>query len=145
MMWLPSMTYCLPCSYMTETQLHHIQKKMTSISLSKRGHSSKTSRAVVFCPRRFLGIGNHHLCNEQGIGGTLQFFKHIRSDSKLGTFLKIALDWTQLHAGVSFPILENTRLSLPHLEQGWFPATRTFLGSINANIQIPDRVLPGLL
>jgi hypothetical protein len=61
MMWLPSMTYCLPCSYMANTQLHHIQKKMTSISLSKRGYSSKTSRAVVFGPRRFLGISDRHL------------------------------------------------------------------------------------
>jgi hypothetical protein len=145
MMWLPSMTCCLLCGCMTKTQLHHIQKKMTSISLSKRGHSSKTSRAVVFGPRRFLGIGDRHLHCKQGIGGTLQLLKHIRSDSKLGTFLKIALDWTQLHAGVSFPILGNTRLSLPHLEQGWFPTIRTFLGSINTNMQIPNRVLPSLL
>jgi hypothetical protein len=97
MMWLPSMTHCLPCSHMTKTQLHHIQNKMTSISLSKRGCSSKTSRAVVFGPRRFLGIGDRHLHYEQGIGRTLQLLKHIRSDPKLGTFLKIALDWTQLH------------------------------------------------
>jgi hypothetical protein len=145
MMWLPSMTYCLPCSHMTKTQLHHIQKKMTSVSLSKRGCRSKISRAVIFGPRRFLGIGDRHLCYEQGIGGTLQLLKHIRSDSKLGTFLKISLDWTQLHAGVSFPILQKIRLSLLPLEQGWFPATRTFLGSINANMQIPNRVLPSLL
>jgi hypothetical protein len=129
MMWLPSMAYCLPCSYMTKKQLHHIQKKMTSTSLSKRGYSSKTPRAV-------------HLYHEQGIGGTLQLLKHIRSDSELGTFLQIGLDWTQLHAGVSFPILEKTRLSLPHLETGWFPATRKFLGTIDASIHIPTTVLP---
>jgi hypothetical protein len=35
--------------------------------------------------------------------------KHVRSSSQLGTFLQIGLDWTQLHAGVSFSILENTK------------------------------------
>jgi hypothetical protein len=76
-MWLPSMVYVLPCTHMPNTQLHHIQKKMVSISLSKRGYSSKTSRAVVFGPRRLLGIGDHHLYFEQGIGATLQLMKNI--------------------------------------------------------------------
>jgi hypothetical protein len=145
MMWLPSMTYCLPCSYMTKNQLHHVQKKMTSTSLSKRGYSSKTSRAVVFGPRRFLGIGDRHLYYEQGIGATLQLVKHIRSGSNLGTFLQIGLDWTQLHAGVSFSILENTITALPHLEHGWFPMIRKFLGSTNASIHVSTTVLPRLL
>ena len=140
------MTYALPCSsYMTKQQLHLAQKKMTSTSFSKRGYSSKTPRAVVFGPRRFLGIGDRHLYYKQGIVGTLQLLKHIRSGSKLGTFVQIGLDWTQLHAGVSFPILEETSLSLPHLEPGWFPTTRTFLGGIDASIHIPTTVLPRLL
>ena len=71
---------------------------------------------------------------EQGIGGTLQL-----------TFLQIGLDWMQLHAGVSFPILEKTSLSLPHLEPGWFPATSTFLSSIDGSIHIPTILLPRLL
>jgi hypothetical protein len=142
MMWLPSMVYCRPCSFMTKPQLHHIQKKIISISLSKRGCSSKTARTVVFGPRRFLGIGDRHLCYEQGVGATLQLLKHIRANSKLGDFLKICLDWTQLHAGVSFPILENTRRALPHLEQGWFVSTRTFLGTINASVHVLTIVLP---
>ena len=61
MMWLPSMTYALPYSYMTKKQVHLAQKKVTSTSLSKGGYSSKTPRAVVFVPRRFLGIGDRHL------------------------------------------------------------------------------------
>ena len=145
MMWLPSMAYALPCSYMTKAQLKTVQTKMTSTSLSKRGYSSKTPHAVVFGPRRFLGIGDRHLYHEQGIGGTLQLLKHLRSDSKLGTFLQIGLDWTQLHAGVSFSIMENTTRSLPHLETGWFPATRKFLGSVDASMHIPTTVLPQLL
>jgi hypothetical protein len=77
MLWLPSMTHCLPCGCMTKKQLNRVQMKMTSTSLSKQGHSSKTPRAVVFGPRRLLGIGDCHLCCEQGIGGTLQPLKHV--------------------------------------------------------------------
>jgi hypothetical protein len=112
---LRNMVHCLLCSFMTKPQLHHIQKKMILIRLSKRGCSSKTARAVVFGPRRFLGTGDRHLYYEQGIGATLQLLKHIRANSKLGDFLKIGLNWTQLHAGVSFPILENTRRALAGL------------------------------
>ena len=81
----------------------------------------------------------------KGIGGALQLLKHFRSDSKLDTFLQIGLRWTRLHAGVSFPILETTCLSLPHLEKGWFPATRELPGSIDASIHIPATVLPNSL
>jgi hypothetical protein len=141
-MWLPSMVYVLPCTHMTKTQLHHIQKKMVSISLSKRGYSSKTPRAVVFGPRRFLGIGDRHLYFEQGIGATLQLIKHIRSSSALGDFFQILLDWTQYHAGVSFSILDQTHRHLPHLEPGWVPGIRLFLGGLRANIFTPTMILP---
>lgn len=69
--------------------------------------------------------------------------KHVRSASKLGTFLQIALDWTQLHAGVFFSIFANTSVSLPHLETGWFPAIRKFLGSIGASIHFHQKQEPG--
>ena len=46
MMRLPSMAYCPPCTYMTKKQLHLVQKKMTTTSISKRVYSSKVPRAV---------------------------------------------------------------------------------------------------
>jgi hypothetical protein len=85
---------------MTKPQLHHVQKEMISISLSKWGHSSKTARAVVFGPRQFLGTGDRHFCYEQGIDATLQLLKHIRANSKLGDFLKIGLDCNLKRRGV---------------------------------------------
>jgi hypothetical protein len=145
MMWLPSCTYVLPCSHMSKTQLHHAQKKMITTSLSKMGYSSKMSRKVVFGPRRYLGIGMRHLYYEQGIEQTLQSLKHIRSDSPLGSFFQIGVDWTQLHAGVSYPILEKTQPSLPHLEPGWCTSMRDSLGNIDASIHLPTSVLPWAL
>jgi hypothetical protein len=119
---------------------------MVSTSLSKMGYSCKASRVVVFGPRRYLRIGLRHLYYKQGIGQTLQLLKHIRSDSNLGSFLQIGLDWTQLHAGVSFPIMENPQQNLPRLERGWYTSMREFLASIDASIYLlPTPVTPTLL
>lgn len=127
MRWIPSMTSdaacSLPyiCSYMPKKRLHHIyiQKKMVSISSSKRGYISKTPKVPSYSVHvaSLDGIGDHHVYFEhQGVGQTLQLLKHIRSAAKLGSFLQIGLDWTQLHAGVSFPILTRPKTALPHLE-----------------------------
>jgi hypothetical protein len=57
----------------------------------------------------FLCIGLHHLYPpEQGIGQTMQLLKYACSASKLGSLLQIGLNYTQLHDGVSYPILEHT-------------------------------------
>jgi hypothetical protein len=130
---------------MSKTQLHNMQKKMILTSLSKMGYSSKAPHAVVFGPHRYLAIGHRHLYYEQGIGQTLQLLKHIRSDSNLDSFLQIGLDWTQFHVGISFPTMEHTRQSLPHLERGWYTSMREFLGSIDASIYLPTPVTPILL
>jgi hypothetical protein len=102
------------------------------------------SLAVVFGPRQHLGIGDRHLRCKQGISRTLQLLKHVRAGSNLGALLQTGLDWTQLHAGVSFPIIEKTSIALPHLANGWFPVIRSFLGGIDVSLHLPTTVLPCL-
>jgi hypothetical protein len=75
----------------------------------------------------------------------LQFLRHIRSASLLESFFQIGVDWTQLHAGVSYPILEKTQPSLPHLEAGWCTSMHDSLGNIDASIHLPTSVLPRAL
>ena len=84
-LWLPSLAYYLPYSYMCKKPVHLVQKKMTSTSISKRGYSLQTLHAAVFGPQPFLRISNPHLYPEQAFGGTLQLLKHTRSYSKLDT------------------------------------------------------------
>jgi hypothetical protein len=72
----------------------------------------------------------------QATGGTLQLLKHVRSGNQLGAFLQIALDWTKLHAGASFRIVDQMTRSLP--------ATRSFLRSVNASMHVPAAALPRL-
>jgi hypothetical protein len=133
MMRPPSMTYCLPCSCMTKTQLYHIQKKMTSSSLLKRGHSSKTQTVPQHRRSPLVSRARHSWDSSAPQAHQVRLqARHLPQDCP-------RLDPTPHRS-----FLSDSRKH-PHLEQGWFPATRTFLGSINANVPIPNRVLPSLL
>jgi hypothetical protein len=67
--------------HVQEATSPHPTENSLNDSLSKIGYSSKTSRAVVFGPHRYLGIGLRHLYPNQGIGQTLQLLKHVCSAS----------------------------------------------------------------
>jgi hypothetical protein len=109
---------------------------MINAILLKMGFSSKTTRAVVYSPTKYLGIGLRHLGAEQGVQQTLLFLKRIRANQKLSTLLRIGLTWFQLQSGLTDPVLECPALDLPYLEIGWFRSLRQFLQSIQATIQI---------
>jgi hypothetical protein len=56
-MWLPSITFGFSSTTMAHRQLDQIQKPMINAILPKMGYSSKTTRDVVYGPRKYLGIG----------------------------------------------------------------------------------------
>ena len=144
-MYIPSITFGFGSTFMDDEQLDSIQKPMMNAILPKMGYSSKTSRDVVFGPRQFLGIGSRDLVTEQGVQQSLLLLKHIRSNQDLSTLLRIGLEWFQLHAGITRPILECTNLELPYLEPGWFNSLRQFLCSIHAEIHLAMGRVPQLL
>jgi hypothetical protein len=119
-MYIPSVTFGIGSTLMNLEQLDNIQKPMINAILPKMGFSSKTCRHVVFGPRKYLGIGARDLVKERGVQQILLLLKHIRSDQDLSTLLRIALEWFQLQAGITSPILECPNLKLPYLEDGWF-------------------------
>ena len=72
------------------------------------------------------------------------FIKHWRTPSNISTLLRICLHWWQFVAGISTPILEDTRIKLPHLdeESKLISSMRHYLGSINAQIEADDPGVP---
>jgi hypothetical protein len=117
-MWLPSITFGFSSTTMNYRQLDAIQKPMIDAILPKMGYSSKMTRDVVFRPRKYLGMGLHHLGPEQGVQQTLLLLKHIRANQQLSTLLRIGLSWFQLHAGINQQILECPDIEVPYLETG---------------------------
>jgi hypothetical protein len=135
-MWLLSVTFGFSSTTLNYRQLDAIQKLMINAILPKMGYSLKTTRDVVFGPRRYLGIGLRHLGPEQGVQQTLLLLKHLQANHKLSTLLRIGLTWFQLHAGITEPVLECPDTYIPYLEIGWFRSLRQFLCSIQAEIHV---------
>jgi hypothetical protein len=144
-MFIPSITFDLGSTLMDATQLDKIQKPMMNAILPKMGYSSKTCRHVVFGPKKYLCVGARDLAPERGVQQALILLKHVRSDQDLSTLLRIGLEWFQLHAGVTRPILECPDLEIPYLEVGWYRELRTFLCSINAKIHLEMGRVPQIL
>ncbi len=142
--YLPSIGYPLPASSLTRSQLEKVQCKAMSIIVPRCGFNRNTKKEILFGPLSLGGANFRHLYIEQGIGQVTTFLKHVRSQSKTGKLFQIALSWFQLAVGVSFPILENTRQALPHLESRWLASLRIFLASQNASIHLLDPYIPHL-
>ncbi len=120
---------------MTKKQLHHVQKKMTSTSLSKRGCSPKTPRAVVFGPHLYGGLAMRPLWVEQIIQQSQIVIKHLRCPGDCNKMFRIALTWAQLNTGMGFHLLEYPSISVPHLECKWFNSMREGLAAIKGSIE----------
>jgi hypothetical protein len=81
----------------------------------------KTTRDVVYGPRKYLGIGLRHLGPERECN-TLLLLKHLRANTKLA-HLRIGLAWFQLQSGITQPILECQRHTSIF---GWFRSLDSF-------------------
>ena len=66
-MYLPSMTYRLGNSFLTQTELEDIEKQPLSQILSKCGINNKTSIIIVSGPQSLGGHSYRPLYQEQGV------------------------------------------------------------------------------
>ena len=134
--YLSSMTYPLAVSSFSEEDLHNIQRHAIHMILPKCGMNRKSKRALVYGPISHGGYGFHHLWAKQGMLTTMMFIKFWRYDNQISRLLEATMQWAQYQAGVSFHILENTVIDLPHLESKWINCLRKFLQKIKGCIQL---------
>ena len=79
------------------------------------GYNRNMPREAVFGPKALGGIGMTDLFVEQGRAKCIKLLEHIRNMDSIGRLMRIALDWTQLTAGVGFSVLEHPGRSTPLL------------------------------
>lgn len=142
--YLPRIRYTLAITHFTRKELEKIQKGAVRAVLSKIGFNRSTARAVVFAPPWFGGLGMRQLYVEQGVAQLETFIRHIRSETRLGDLIRIALGWLQVQAGISEAIFADTSRKLPYLTPGWLVSIREFLSTCNGSMQIlhADTSLP---
>ena len=129
---------------MSFRQLDEIQRKAMSIMVARCGYNRNTKKEILYGPLELGGANFRHLYIQQGVGQVTTFIKHWRLQSTAGKLLRIALEWFQIQAGVSFSILTDVKRSLPHLESKWIGSLRDFLAKYDMYLQLDNVAIPKL-
>jgi hypothetical protein len=78
---------------------------------------------------------------EQLVQQSQAVLKHLRCQGENHDMLLIMMAWAQLATGMSFQLLSSPELPVPHLECEWWQCIRTGLASINAQIEMTERLV----
>ena len=141
--YLPSVTYPLASSSMTEKQLTEVQKTAMSIIVARCGFNRNTKKEILYGPKALGGAEFRHLYVEQGICQVTAFIRHWRSRSTIGIMLRIAVAWIQLAtAGVHYSVLNHVVEDLPHMESKWFTSLRKFLYRVRGKFRLDEPAIP---
>jgi len=131
--YIPTVSYPLPATHIPPHLLYDAQSSATTVFLTKLGYPRTFPRSVVYASTSRGGTGFRHLGYEQGVQKCMQLVKQIRAGTSMGHISTIILAHYQLMAGLSQPVLEDTR-RLPWSNSKWFDTVRQFLHSINGKI-----------
>ena len=117
-LWCSKFRYGAPVISFTEKQLNNIQKRIIGPCLAAAGFNSKMPRAVVFGPALYGGMNwtspfTMHLYEKiKFVVGS------IRLSDTVGKLLLLQVQWMQLFAGTSSPLLD-TDTEIPYLPLSW--------------------------
>jgi ribonuclease HI len=139
--YVPALLYSLTAVSLSQQQTDKIQQKATAAYLRKCGYEMHFPRKVVYCPVKLGGLGFNQLYVESCCNKITTLLSHVNDQTSLGTSMEIILNWTQLHSGLSTPILEN-KMDLGYLQSNWFTQLREFLLATNSKIIMRAKWLP---
>ncbi len=140
-LWCSKFRYSAPVISFTETQLTHLQKRIIGPCLAAAGFNSKMPRAVVFGPSLYGGMNwqspfTIHLYEKiKFVVGS------IRLADTVGKLMLLQLQWMQLFAGTSSPLLETDK-EIPYLPRCWLQALHSMLIHTTVKIRISKTWLP---
>jgi RNase H len=137
MIYIPSMLYSLPAMSLTEEETDSIQQKSSTKFLQTMGVAKSFPREVAYGPSIFGGMGLPSLYSDSSCIKINCILNNFKTNSELSLAMRIVLNWLQLNAGTSVPLLES-RQKLEYIPNNWFMAVKTFINKIEATIIIKD-------
>ena len=121
--WRKFVEYPLAQSFLPSKQLEDIEKKTLPKIYSKCAYNRNTKREILKGPAAFGGGGFTPLKASAGSGYVMHLLKHWRStEEESSKMICILFAWNVMSAGVSFPLLEQPEVELPHLKGKIIPA-----------------------
>lgn len=134
--YIPCLKYVLPQCFFPAHALDRAERQSLQHIIAKCGFNRHTPTQLRYAPLTYAGCGFIRWSTLQGEGQIMLFLKHWRTQTIVSRILRVALAWSQFQSGLSKSILQDTRTNLPHLEGRWIKSLRTFLGKVNATIEV---------
>ena len=140
--FVPSISYVLPNSFFSQSELEKLSKKAMSAIIAKCGFNRNTQRTIIYGPRCYGGARFYPLHLLQGTEQILTFIQHWRAKSILSNLLRIAVSWHQLQLGTGVSFFKDVHTHHPHAESKWLASLRAYLATINASFELDDSYIP---
>jgi hypothetical protein len=139
--YLPSI-YVLPQTFFDPATLDKAEKKSMPSIFAKCGYNRNIHRSLLYGPTDYCGGGFIGWRWLQGEGQIINFLKNWRTESQIGTTLRIAVAWYQQAAGVSWPLFDDVTTPVDYTHARWLPSLRAFLPTINGHLELDDPHIP---
>ena len=136
--YLPKVAYSLPTCQLPIKELRRVQRPAVHKFLTAFGFSKSTPTEITFAPSEIGGIGIRDLVVEQGCGQCTLLMGHLRCGGTPADTARQAINWMQLYAGTTFPILEEPHRALPYLPVNMLSQLREFLADSNMQLFVEN-------
>jgi hypothetical protein len=134
--YTPSLTYSLPVTTLSKSQLNKIQKKSVMAILDKLGVNRHFPRRVTFGPRELGGLFLLDMSVEQGVRQVQHFMNHIFAFDSVGELMLIELRALQIESGCGHHLLEAPSIDIPYLTPCWIHSMRQFMAENRLKLEV---------
>ena len=140
-LWSSKFRYSAPAITFTPAQLLTIQRKIIGPSLAAAGFNSKMPRVVVFGPSSHGGMNWYAPYFIQLYEQIKLVIGSIRLEDTVGRLLVLQLQWLQVTAGTSIPLLASQK-NIPYLPQCWLQSLHTKMVDTKLQILLEKQWVP---
>jgi hypothetical protein len=141
-MYTKSLQFPLGVAMMSYDMANSISKRTTQAVMGAMNVNLSLPRTLAFAGTKLLGLGLHHHYCVQGITHCKQIIQHLQQQDKNGKMHKMIFKYGQLLARVQYPILQNPKPRLPHINNPMITTICQFLAESQLNIVIPGLYSP---
>ena len=117
--------------------LKKIQGPVSQALLNAMGYSKSMDKAIRHGPLERGGAGILNLKTAHNTTKINHILQHLCMGRSTGTMIRIALEWAQVIAGTTTPILEDNK-PLPQVTEPWISGVQQFLVKHNSSIRIDN-------
>jgi hypothetical protein len=135
--YTPSVRYGLHVLNTDKKFLKKINGPIAQALLNCMGYNKNMDEAIRHGPLELGGAGVLNLATAHSTSKINHIIQHLRMGRTTGHMIKVALEWAQVMAGTTTPILEDNKV-LPHLTEQWLAGVQEFLVENNSSIHIPS-------